>query len=84
MSDVNGSKRLYRTRDGRIVAGVCSGAGQFAGVDPNLVRVLFVVVSVFTGFFPGILAYLLAWVVIPEEGEKSSIAESLISQSRKP
>jgi phage shock protein PspC (stress-responsive transcriptional regulator) len=83
MSDVNGTKTLYRTRDGRIVAGVCSGVGQYFGVDANLIRVVFAVVTVFTGGF-GALAYLAAWVVIPGEGEKSSIAENLVNKSRKP
>jgi len=83
MSDVNGSKTLYRTRDGRIVAGVCSGIGKYFGVDANLIRVVFAVLTVFTGGF-GALAYLAAWVVIPEEGEKTSIAENLVNKSRKP
>ncbi len=81
MSDVNGSKRLVRTRDGRIVAGVCSGIGEYFGVDANLVRVIVAVLTIFTGGF-GALAYLAAWVVVPEEGEKSSIAENLVNKNR--
>ncbi|HTW01040.1 MAG TPA: PspC domain-containing protein [Streptosporangiaceae bacterium] len=83
MSDVNGSKTLVRTRDGRIVAGVCSGLGRYFGVDANVIRVVFAVITVFTGGF-GALAYLAAWVVIPEEGEKSSIAENLVNKNRRP
>ncbi|HUA30958.1 MAG TPA: PspC domain-containing protein [Streptosporangiaceae bacterium] len=83
MSDVNGSKTLVRTRDGRIVAGVCSGLGRYFGVDANVIRVIFAVITVFTGGF-GALAYLAAWVVIPEEGEKSSIAENLVNKNRRP
>jgi len=82
MTDVNGSKMLVRTHDGRIVAGVCSGLGQYFGIDANLIRVILAVVTVFTGGF-GALAYLAAWVVIPEEGEKSSIAESLVNKNRR-
>ena len=82
MSDVNGSKVLVRTRDGRIVAGVCSGLGQYFGIDANVIRVILAVITVFTGGF-GALAYLAAWVVIPEEGEKSSIAESLVNKNRR-
>jgi phage shock protein PspC (stress-responsive transcriptional regulator) len=82
MSDVNGSKVLVRTRDGRILAGVCSGLGQYFGFDANLIRLILVVVAVFTGGF-GALAYLAAWVVIPEEGEKESIAESLVNKNRR-
>ena len=82
MSDMNGGKRLVRTRDGRIVAGVCSGLGQYFGIDANVIRVILAVITVFTGGF-GALAYLAAWVVIPEEGEKSSIAENLVNKNRR-
>jgi phage shock protein C len=83
MSDVNGSKTLYRTHQGRIVAGVCSGMGVYFGVDPTLIRVIFAVVAILTGGF-GALLYLAAWVLIPDEGEKSSIAENLVNKSRTP
>ena len=82
MSDVSGGKTLVRTHDGRIVAGVCSGLGQYFGIDANLIRVILAVVTVFTGGF-GALAYLAAWVVIPEEGEKTSIAENVVNKNRK-
>jgi phage shock protein C len=82
MSNVNGSKTLVRTRDGRILAGVCSGLAEYFGIDANLVRLIVAVVTVFTGGF-GALAYLAAWVVIPEEGEKTSIAENLVNKNRR-
>jgi phage shock protein C len=81
MSDVNG-KTLQRTHEGRIVAGVCSGLGQYFGVDANIIRVAFVLVSIFTGGVLGVLAYLAAWVVVPEEGETTSIAENLVNKGR--
>jgi phage shock protein C len=83
MSDVNGSKMLVRTRDGRIVAGVCSGLSQYFGIDANVIRLVVAILTVFTGGF-GALAYLAAWVVIPEEGEKSSIAENIVNKNRRP
>jgi phage shock protein C len=82
MSNVNGSKTLVRTRDGRIVAGVCSGLAEYFGLDANLIRVIVAVLTVFTGGV-GALAYLAAWVVIPEEGEKSSIAENVVNKNRR-
>ena len=82
MSNANGSKTLVRTRDGRILAGVCSGLGEYFGIDANLIRVIVAVLTVFTGGF-GALAYLAAWIVLPEEGEKSSIAENLVNKNRK-
>jgi phage shock protein PspC (stress-responsive transcriptional regulator) len=83
MSNANDSKMLVRTRNGRIVAGVCSGIGEYFGIDANLIRAVVAVVTVFTGGF-GALAYLAAWIVIPEEGEKTSIAENLVNKNRRP
>ncbi len=80
MSDVNGTKKLLRTRDGRLVAGVCSGVGDYLGVDANVIRLIFALITVFTAGL-GILLYLAAWVVIPEEGEKTSIAEKMIKKN---
>ena len=77
----NGTKRLYRPRDGRVVAGVCAGLAAYFGVDPTLVRLAFALVTAFGGL--GVLIYLCAWVVIPEEGgDGSSIAETFVNQRR--
>ena len=77
----NGTKRLYRLREGRVVAGVCAGLAAYFAVDPTLVRLAFALLAVFGG--AGILLYLCAWIVIPEEdGDGTSIAESVISKRR--
>jgi phage shock protein C len=79
--NINPGKRLYRTREGRVVAGVCAGVAAYFGVDPTLVRLAFAVFTIFGG--AGILIYLIAWIVIPEEGgDGSSIAESFVSKRR--
>ena len=75
----NGTKRLYRARDGRLVAGVCAGLATYFGVDPTLVRPAFALVTVFGGI--GALLYLCAWIVIPEEGgDGASIAETFVNK----
>jgi phage shock protein C len=80
MNETNGKKRLIRTREGRLVAGVCSGIGEYAGIDPTVVRLIFVALTLVTaGVF--VLVYLAAWIVIPEEGETTSIAEDLIKKT---
>ncbi|MFY9849781.1 MAG: PspC domain-containing protein [Trebonia sp.] len=81
MSDGTGSKVLVRSREGRMVAGVCAGAAEYLGIDVTLVRVIVAVVSVITGG-AGVLAYLAAWVIIPEEGEKTSIADNTVAQKQ--
>jgi phage shock protein C len=81
MSEDNGSsggKRLLRIRQGRIVAGVCAGLGAYFGVDVNLVRLAFGVFTVFYGL--GLLLYLIAWLILPEQGEDGSIVESFVSK----
>jgi phage shock protein PspC (stress-responsive transcriptional regulator) len=78
MDSGNGTKTLVRSRDGRMVAGVCAGAAEYFGWDVTIVRLIVVVVSLLTGG-TGVLAYLVAWAIIPEQGEKISIAENLMS-----
>ena len=81
MSNINDGKVLVRSRDNRIIAGVCAGFADYLNMDVNLVRVLVALLTLFT-VGTGILAYLVAWAVIPEEGQKSSIAEDLINKNR--
>jgi len=76
----SGTKHLYRIRDGRLVAGVCAGLAAYFGIDPTLVRLGFVVLTVFGGF--GILLYLGAWLVIPDETEGTSVAEDFVNKRR--
>jgi phage shock protein C len=78
MRDGNGSKVLVRSRKDRMVAGVCAGAAEYFGIDVTLVRVIVAVVAVITGG-AGVLAYLTAWVIIPEQGETTSLAENIVS-----
>jgi phage shock protein C len=78
MTDTN-SKVLMRRRDGRMLAGVCAGIADYLGLDVSLVRAIWAVVAVFTGG-AGALAYLAAWIIIPGEGQKSSIAENLATK----
>jgi phage shock protein PspC (stress-responsive transcriptional regulator) len=56
---------LQRSRDQRIIAGVCGGLAEWLGWSVTLVRVLFVLVSVFSAAFPGILIYIVLWVLMP-------------------
>lgn len=57
-------KTLRRTRGGGIVAGVCSGLGNFFGINPWWFRIAFLI-ALIPGGAPGILPYLILWIVIP-------------------
>jgi len=57
-------KRLRKSRN-RMIAGVCGGIAEWLGWDPTLVRVLYVLISIFSAGFPGILVYIILWIVMP-------------------
>ncbi len=60
-------KRLYRSRKDRMVAGVVGGLAEYLGIDSSLLRLLAVTIGIFTGLFPVLVLYLIAWMIIPEE-----------------
>lgn len=55
---------LTRSRQ-KIIAGVCGGLAEWLGWSPNMVRILYVLVSVLSAAFPGILVYIVLWIVMP-------------------
>ena len=59
-------KRLYRSYSDRKIGGVCGGLGEYLNVDPTIIRLAAAFLFVATGFVPGIIAYVIAWVVVPE------------------
>ncbi|WP_025068687.1 PspC domain-containing protein [Bacteroides gallinarum] len=62
----NGKQRLTRPRTGRMIAGVCAGLADFFGLDVSLVRILYVLATVFT-VFSGVIIYTILLIIIPEE-----------------
>lgn len=67
MNAVNESpKRLVRLRDDRMIGGVCSGVATYLGVDVTLVRLVTVLGAIF-GFGSFLVAYIVAWILVPEE-----------------
>ncbi len=62
----NQVKCFCRSKSNRMIAGVCGGIAEYFGLDPSLVRVGYVVISVFSAAFPGIIIYLAAWLIMPD------------------
>ena len=62
------TQRLYRSKTDSVIGGVSGGAGKYFGIDPTLIRLIFVLLTVFGG--GGVLIYLILWVVIPLEGRE--------------
>jgi phage shock protein PspC (stress-responsive transcriptional regulator) len=56
---------LHRSREHKILAGVCGGIADWLGWSPTLVRILFVTISLLSAAFPGIIVYLVLWVLMP-------------------
>jgi len=63
------TKKLYRSDKNKILAGIFGGLGEYLEIDPVLLRLIWVLVFIFTGFVPGLLAYLIAIVVIPKQAD---------------
>jgi len=59
--------KLHRSSSNRIIAGVCGGIAQWLGWSPTTVRVLYVIVSILSVAFPGILVYLILWIAMPQD-----------------
>jgi phage shock protein PspC (stress-responsive transcriptional regulator) len=71
-SSTPSSKKLYLSTTDKKLAGVCGGIAEYFGMDSTIIRVLWIVVTVASGIFPGILAYIVCAVVIPKNPEAPS------------
>ena len=60
------NKRLLRASSDRWVAGVCGGIAEYFGWDPAIVRLAYVLLSVFSAAFPGLLVYIILWLIMPQ------------------
>ena len=71
------SKKLRKSSNNRVLCGVCAGIAEYLGIDPVIIRLLFAVLTCISGL--GIIAYIIAIVVIPEDGS-AAIAEDAIQK----
>jgi len=62
--------RLMRIREGKRVAGVCGGFARYLDLDPTLVRIVWILLTIFPPV-PGIIAYIICWIVIPQDPPRS-------------
>ncbi|MER3546229.1 MAG: stress-responsive transcriptional regulator [Rhodanobacteraceae bacterium] len=62
---MNGDRVLRRSRHNRMIAGVVGGLAAYFGPDPALLRIIYVLVSIFSAAFSGILLYIILWIVVP-------------------
>ena len=60
-------KRLYRSNTEKTIAGVLGGIAEYFDIDPTLVRLGYVLLSLFSAAFPGVLGYIIMWIVMPQK-----------------
>ncbi len=65
-------QKLLRSRDNKMLGGVMGGIAKRYDMDATVLRIIYVLVSLFSGAFPGTLVYLILWVLIPQEPETAS------------
>lgn len=88
------NRKLYRSRSDKMLGGVCGGLASYAGIDPIIVRLFFIIFTLAGG--AGVLIYFILWILLPEEGESSewneknyssrvgSMRDDFIEATRKP
>jgi len=60
-------KRLYRSKSKRMISGVCGGLENYLGIDVTIIRLVYVILTISTGFFPGLIIYVVATAIVPED-----------------
>ncbi len=61
------ARKLYRSTNDKMIAGICGGLGEYFDIDPTIFRIIFVILGL-PGGLPGIPLYLIMWIIIPEKG----------------
>src|SRR6478672_2734514 len=67
-------RRLHRSRSDRVLAGVCAGVAEYFGSDPTMVRLVTAILGLLTGIVPFLVLYVIAALIIPEDGSPAPIA----------
>lgn len=67
--ELNTPRRLMRSSKDKMLAGICGGIAEYMVVDPTIIRLVFALATFFTVVFPGVLIYLIMWVVVPKDRE---------------
>ncbi len=61
------TKKLYRSND-RMLGGICAGIAEYFDLDPTLIRISYFILSIISVAFPGLLVYVILWIIIPPKG----------------
>lgn len=72
-------RRLYRSEKDKVIAGVAGGLGEYFNIDPTIIRILFVLITLFGG--SGIIIYIVLWIILPSESSPSSVNSDSIKSN---
>lgn len=61
------NKRLYRKQEDKVLAGICAGLGDYFSIDPVVLRLVYLILSVLTGVIPGVIVYIIAIYIVPKQ-----------------
>ncbi len=78
-SKANPKSQIYRSETNKVVAGVAGGLGEYFNIDPTIIRIIFVLLTIFGG--SGILIYLILWIVIPSENSSEKLSTESIKNN---
>ncbi len=62
-------KKIYRSMTNNKIAGICGGIGEIIDIDPTIIRLIVIVLTLMTGIFPFVIGYLLAWWIVPVKSD---------------
>jgi phage shock protein C len=77
---MEGPRKIFRSREDRVLFGICGGIGEYLDVDPNAIRLLWIIFMFAGG--TGVLAYIIAYFIIPERSRPRKTCESCGSLNR--
>ena len=61
------NKKLYRSKTDRVFAGLCGGVAEYLNVDSTVIRLIWLLITIFTGLVPGLIVYFIALFIVPEK-----------------
>jgi len=67
------NKRLTRSSRHKMVAGVCGGLANYFNIAPDKMRLIYVLISIFSAAFPGLLVYVILWLILPEDHDFGNV-----------
>jgi phage shock protein C len=75
------TKKFYRSTTNKMLGGVCGGLAEYFSWDPTFVRIIYALLSIFSAAFPGIIVYLVFWVIVPKRSDAQPIGPENITEA---